>query len=341
MLYSNKTCFFVLSSLLIYTASVTSVIVKWEHDIICGKEVLYLGDVHNIPCFAPLEREQLYYFVDQLENYSLSNERPVHIQIEHSGHSHAEEGLITHLKTILEEKRLKNVSFENSEIRGASVCAKDILSFITSPDSTDEERDPSFISPSAKRATHSQLFYVTSVTLKDIKEEYKLIISELEEKISLLENGPVKNAALDRFSSAKGNYSYLEEDLNSFHDVETEPLVDLVKRELQIRPTYIKSLLRDIFEYSNSFLAVSLFVGIFTHEAPFIVIITGYYHVMELNGIASHISLTLREQIAQSAYEDDDSYENEQDMYVVPVSEFTFFEKRAEKVEQRSFCMLF
>nr|MBA2306550.1 hypothetical protein [Candidatus Dependentiae bacterium] len=77
------------------------------------------------------------------------------------------------------------------------------------------------------------------------------------------------------------------------------------------------------------------------HEAPFVVVITGYRHVMQLNGITSHIPGRLRKQIAYSTYPEDDSYENEQDMYVVPVSEFTFFEKRAEKVEQRSFCMLF
>nr|MBA2307502.1 hypothetical protein [Candidatus Dependentiae bacterium] len=277
MLYSNKTCFFVLSSVLIYTASVTSVIVKWELKTICGKEILYMGDVHNIPCFVPLEREQLYYFVNQLENYCLSSERPVHIQIEHSDDPQGEEEMLTHLKTILEEKRLKNVSFENSEIRGASVCAKDILSFITSQGFTAEERDPSFISPSSKRATQNQLFYVTRVTLKDIKEEYKLIISELEEKISLLDNGPVKDAALNKFSSAKGNYNWLEENyLDSLQEVETEPLVELVKKELQIRPDYIKKLLYEIFQASNSFFPLFLFVGIFTHEAPFVVIITRY-----------------------------------------------------------------
>ena len=346
MVTSNTIRFVVLSALLMQTVSITSVIVEWELKKICGKKLLYMGDHHDTPCFASLEKEQLYCFVNELEKYSLTNESPVHIQIEHLSNvdlSNSNENLLTHLIDNLSDKCLKNVTFENSETRAAVGCAEDILRFISrETDCIDGKVNLSLIPPCLKRSSATQSFYLTSVTVEDIKAEYELVIRSLEEKISLIEDNIVKKALLESFSSAKKHYTNLVEYyFNYFEDRNNEPLVDLVQSELDIRPDYIKEFLKDIFEASGSFFELTLFTGIFIHEAPFIITIAGARHISRLNGISTHIPLRFRETIDAKH---DLSWSNntlDEDIPVIQVSDFTFFEKRPEKVAVCSRCILF
>ncbi|MBA3751509.1 hypothetical protein H0X06_01740 [Candidatus Dependentiae bacterium] len=345
MMIINSIRFFVLSNLLIYTAISNTVIIKWELDKVCGKKILSVSDLHNNPYFEALEKEQLYCFINQLENYSLTNESPVHIQIEHLDpyYSKSDEGLLTHLKSLLEEKCLEKVTFENSETRGASGCAKDILEFVKKKlKENDKTIDLSLQDLSSQRSTATHTYYVSHVTLKDIKDEYESVIDMVEKKILSIKDPIVKDVLLKRLSTAKEGYVWLiEQYLNLLHERETEPLVDIVQSEWEKNPTYIEYLLDNIFEQSGSFFEISLFAGIFTQDAPFAIIIAGASHIRRLNGIAGSISMTLRECIdakGDSLWPQNTPHKN---IPVVQTSDFTFFEKRPEKIAQCSRCILF
>ncbi len=341
----NSIRFFVLSNLLIYTAISNTVIIKWELDKICGKKILSISDLHDNPYFEALEKEQLHCFLNELEKYSLSTECPVHIQIEHSDPYclDADEGLLTHLKPLLEEKCLEKVTFENSETRGASVSAKDILDFVKKKlKENDKTIDLSLQEMCSQRSTATHTYYVTQVTLKDIKDEYESVIDRVEKKILSIKDPIVKEVLLKRLSTAKEGYVWLTEQyLNLLHERETEPLVDIVQSEWEKNPTYIEYLLDNVYRKANSLFEISLFAGIFIHDAPFAIIIAGGSHIRRLNGIASSISMTLRECIEAKGETIWPQNTPNEDIPVLQTSDFTFFEKRPEKIAQCSRCILF